>query len=73
MKQIIQYFKKIDIEKAGNCFYCCLSFYKYKYQQKHLEIRNKIYDFIRLNKELFYTYFENDIYPLKNNQNIDIL
>ena len=66
-------FEEIDIEKAGNCFYCCLSFYKYKYQQKHLEIRNKIYDFIRLNKELFYTYFENDIYPLKNNQNIDIL
>ena len=65
-------FEEIDIEKAGNCFYCCLSYYKYKSQKNHLEIRNKIYDFIRQNKELFYTYFEDNINQFKNNLNIDI-
>ena len=61
------FFNEIDIEPFGNCFYCCISYYLYKEQNKHLEIRKAIFNYIENNPESFYTFFEgNDFEDLNN-------
>ena len=59
------FFSEISIEPYGNCFYCCISYYLYKTQKNHLEIREAIFKYIKENAEEFYTFFEgNDIEEL---------
>ena len=60
--------EEINIEKEENCFYSCLSYYKYRAQKKNLEIRTMTYNFIRDNRELFSSYFETDINPLSSTE-----
>ena len=60
------FFSEINIERYGNCFYCCISYYLYKNKENHLEIREAIFNYIKENEE-FYTFFEgNDIEDLNN-------
>ena len=51
MKFKIKNFKK-NIEPFCNCYYCCISYFLYKNQSKHLQVRESMFDFIRENKEL---------------------
>lgn len=53
-------FDEINIQPYGNCFFCCISYYLYNNQSKHLDIRGKLFDFIVENKEEYYTFFQND-------------
>ena len=55
-------FEFISIEPFGNCYYCCVSYFLYKNQNKHLQIRESIFDFIRENKELFLKFYEGEEY-----------
>ena len=42
-----KYFKKIDINKDGNCFYRCLAYYFEKNQNKHKYYRKQIHRYIK--------------------------
>ena len=55
-------FEFISIEPFGNCYYCCVSYFLYKNQNKHLQIRESIFNFVRENKELFLKFFEREEY-----------
>ena len=48
----------IEIEPFGNCFYFCISFYLYKHQNNHLELREEVFQFINDNRNLFDNWFE---------------
>jgi len=49
------YFEK-DIEKDGNCYYRCLSYFFRKSEEFHREFRNLIYELFLENKNDFYDF-----------------
>ena len=50
-------FKRIKIDKYGDCLYSCISYYLYETQENHLKIRNEVYQYLLNNKETYYQYF----------------
>ena len=63
-----KYFKENDIQKDGNCFFRCISYYFYKKIEHHMKIRESIYKFIVENKEAFYIFFQGN-----DENNFDII
>ena len=51
-------FYEVKVPSDGNCFYSCLSYHFYKTIEKHLEIREAIFQYISDNEEDFYIFFE---------------
>ena len=52
--------KIIEIEKDGNCFYRCLSYFLLKSQDYYLNIKNLIIDWIENNYDNFLDFFGDD-------------
>ena len=61
----LENFIEIPIDAAGNCFYCCLSYFFENNQKNHLYYRKKIFDYIIANKNDF------DIFFVDNNDSIN--
>ena len=58
----IKFFNEIKMPPYGNCFYCCISYFKYKNENNYNIIRNLVFKYISENPEKFYIFFEgNDI------------
>lgn len=53
-------FKVKNIQADGNCLYRCFSFITYKTENKHMQIRKKIVDFIEKNANKFKIYMIDD-------------
>jgi len=51
-------FKEIEIDRYGNCLYCCISFYFYNSQDHHSEIRSNVFEYINNNKKNFIFFFK---------------
>ena len=62
----------IKIDPYGNCFYCCISYFLYKNQNHHLQIRENIFNYIRENRNLCYIFFQ-DYENNNNNYSVDEL
>ena len=48
----------MKVSPYGNCLYCCISLYYFHFEEQKLEIRRKVFDYIKNNKEQFYMYFQ---------------
>ena len=54
---LLNLFKKIKIDKQGDCLHSRISYYLYETQENHLKIRNEVYQYLLNNKETYYQYF----------------
>ena len=53
-------FDIINIERYGNCLYCCISYFLYKIQDNHPKIRQEVYEYLNNHEDNYLTYFIND-------------
>ena len=53
-----EFLKEIKVSPYSNCLYCCISLYFYHNEEHHMEIRRKVFDYIKNNKQQIYIYFQ---------------
>ena len=60
--------ERIKVSGDGNCFYRCISIWKYGNEHKHADIRNEIISHMSLNAEIYKEYVDGDFYSHINDQ-----
>ena len=55
-----------DMERDGNCYFRCIALAIYDNENKHKEVRQKIVETMKMNKQVYQVYAENSDSNLEN-------